>query len=179
MESLSKLHHSRHFLHLKITHANWGNAGLWLVYLASRGKLEVSWQLLFAQTARFVPISAATWWRDCMPNSFSASSESIIRAEKRKYLSLQPALLHLPAITTAATPTLSKAVLDSRGQPPNEQNKTGAGTQVGPKKRFQKIVSVRAVLCKAVLTPLHVSEQAFPHPSPAASVLWSHCSYMG
>ena len=40
-------------------------------------------------------------------------------------------------------------------------------------------ISACAVLCKAVLTSPHVSEQAFPHPSPAASVLRSHCRYMG
>lgn len=51
--NLSKWHHSYHFLEVKPVQANWASAGLWLVYLAGRGKTEASCQLLFAQAARF------------------------------------------------------------------------------------------------------------------------------
>lgn len=114
--NLSKLHHSRHFLELKPIHANWASAGLWLVYLDGREKNpEASCQLLFAQAARLL-------MKGLLPNSSSASSEIIIWDEKRDYLALQPALPYLP-ITTAALPALGRAALDSRGQPPYEENK--------------------------------------------------------
>lgn len=107
-----------------------------------------------------------------MPNSSSASSEIIIWPEKRDYLSLQPTLPYLPTITTTAPPALGRAALDSRGQPPYEENKTGDGTRAGPRKKASEDgICVRAVLCKVALTPLYVSEQAFRTPSPAASVL--------
>lgn len=121
-----------------------------------------------------MPITTATRWMDCVPNSSSASSEIIIWAEKRDYLTLQPAFPHLPSITTTALPALGRAASDSRGQPPYKENKAGDGTRAGPREKAPGDgICVCAALCTVVLSPLYISEQA-SHSPPLLTLCCDH-----
>jgi len=105
-----------------------------------------------------------------MPNSFSASSKSILGAEK----SLLPATA-LPTITAAATPALPKAVSVSRGQPPYEVNTTGAGNHAGPKKRLQETTVSLPVLYSVKRYSPHLTSPSKPsHTPPLPPLCYDH-----
>ncbi|EOA95542.1 hypothetical protein Anapl_14536 [Anas platyrhynchos] len=90
-----------------------------------------------------------------MPNSSSASNESISGAGK----------LPLPTTCPPSPPyhplhsstNAGKAVLDSRGQPPDEETTTRAATPLCPEKRLQKDrICIYTVLCQSELSQLQL-----------------------
>lgn len=174
---LSKLYHSCHSLELKPIHANWASAGLWLVYLAGRRKTEASCQLLFAQAARF---PRACQHGDPMKGLCAKQLLCFLRDYHRgwrDYLALQPALPYLHTITTTAPPALGGTASDSRGQPPYEDRRWDSSWSQ-KKASEEDDICVCAALCKVVLTPLYVSEQA-SHPSPLLFLGCDHIATLG
>lgn len=99
MESLFKLHRSCHLLDVKTICANWVDAGLWLIYLAVRGKLEASCQLLFAQAAR---IPSACQHSDPMKGQHAQQLLCFQREHQRSWEIASPC--NLPSLISLPSP---------------------------------------------------------------------------
>lgn len=145
-----------------------------------QGKMRSVLSVVICTSSTSPSCLSATWWRDRVPNYFSASSESIIRAGKRNYLSLQPALpshQHPPApITAPAVPAVERPVQTAEGSRPARRTGRELGLELVPQKASEAVPC--AVPGSVVLTPLQASAHVFAHPSPAASELRPHCRYV-
>lgn len=118
-------------------------------------------------------------WRDCVPNSSSASSEIITWDEKRDYLALQPAPLpYLPTITSTAPRALGRAALDSRGQPPyGEKQDRRQDSSWSQKKGFRRWY---LCLCRVKWYLLHFrSPSKPPTPPPLLLLCCDHIAALG